>query len=59
MNILQEDSNTNSSNGDSANNGAVVSGGDGGEKSLDAFIKEVLADWGSLESWDLLGPQGP
>ena len=44
MNILQEDSNTNSSNGDSANNGAVVSGGDGGEKSLDAFIKEVLAD---------------
>ena len=26
------------------NNGGVVSGGDGGEKSLDAFIKEVLAD---------------
>lgn len=42
--LIKEDSNTNSSNGDSANNGAVVSGGDGGEKSLDAFIKEVLAD---------------
>ena len=46
---LQED-NSNGANGggggDASNNGGggVVSGGDGGEKSLDAFIKEVLAD---------------
>ena len=43
--FLQEDtSNSANGGGGDANNGQVVSGGDGGEKSLDAFIKEVLAD---------------
>jgi len=37
--LIKEDNSNNDSN-----NGGVVSGGDGGEKSLDAFIKEVLAD---------------
>jgi len=41
--LIKEDNNSNNG-GDNSNNGGVVSGGDGGEKSLDAFIKEVLAD---------------
>ena len=39
--LIKEDNSGGDSN---VNNGGVVSGGDGGEKSLDAFIKEVLAD---------------
>ena len=44
MKLLQEDNSNSANGGGDANNGGVVSGGDGGEKSLDAFIKEVLAD---------------